>query len=592
MKMSTRLNGIASRITMMALCAAAASAGAVARPPSGYQQMVGEGTLLYEQGWGVIELSGGDLLGMGETFDFTSGIYESKQSVTRFAQDGVPLWSFLFDWGAQTDKALEAVGFDGDLVVSGSSFRNSTFRPGADFSNRLTLMRLDQAGAVVWANRYPGGALPPGNTFTWSDLEGQVAMSVAPALTPSRGVPVAMELVTASFHKESIGDSVEGQFMRVNGSGAITALVRYSAPAGMATPNLPFFAIAHDPASGSFVMGGYLPYYDEPSDTYVSDPTVIRVDGAGGVQQAWHLPLQPPEPGANPAFTSPVTTSLVMAPDGEVFAAGAFRYSVSGQGRSNTWIARMNPTTGQIAWIRQLTFLAPGERSLSLNAQGELCVVGEYSVPGPLDPDVYEGPVLAVVDSGSGALIRARAFRPSAFGNLRDGVALTSGGWQFIGSGVVSGLQSAGSAQGGRGGGDGGDVDLYLVRTDAMGAVGCHDGEIEIVTYDLGLQQAVGFQPIVTMSDDDELAQALTPQAVVMDSENDCLFVRCHCFSDADGDEFTDFNDISATIASWQANYGVGETGPGDANCDSVVDFNDINTEIALWLNDCNPKGP
>lgn len=51
-----------------------------------------------------------------------------------------------------------------------------------------------------------------------------------------------------------------------------------------------------------------------------------------------------------------------------------------------------------------------------------------------------------------------------------------------------------------------------------------------------------------------------------------------------------DFNDVSAVIANWQADYGIGNTGPGDATCglgDGVVNFDDINAVLANWLNAC-----
>jgi hypothetical protein len=50
------------------------------------------------------------------------------------------------------------------------------------------------------------------------------------------------------------------------------------------------------------------------------------------------------------------------------------------------------------------------------------------------------------------------------------------------------------------------------------------------------------------------------------------------------------FDDISAVLANWGAEYGLGATGPGDATCgagDGVVNFDDINAVLANWLTSC-----
>ncbi len=58
------------------------------------------------------------------------------------------------------------------------------------------------------------------------------------------------------------------------------------------------------------------------------------------------------------------------------------------------------------------------------------------------------------------------------------------------------------------------------------------------------------------------------------------------CIGDANGDLLVNFADVTAVLASWNADYSPG-TGPGDANADGLVNFADITAVLASWNQSC-----
>ncbi len=84
----------------------------------------------------------------------------------------------------------------------------------------------------------------------------------------------------------------------------------------------------------------------------------------------------------------------------------------------------------------------------------------------------------------------------------------------------------------------------------------------------------------------DVLVAAASSDGVDILMNNGCLVSPPFCPGDSNGDSMVDFDDITETLANWQADYTPG-TGPGDANGDGFVNFDDITEVLANWGGPC-----
>jgi hypothetical protein len=84
----------------------------------------------------------------------------------------------------------------------------------------------------------------------------------------------------------------------------------------------------------------------------------------------------------------------------------------------------------------------------------------------------------------------------------------------------------------------------------------------------------------------DVLIAAASSDGVDVLLNNGCLAPPPFCPGDSNGDSMVNFDDITETLANWQADYSPG-SGPGDANGDGFVNFDDITEALANWGGAC-----
>lgn len=553
-----------------------------------HQVLVGQPFNANDIARGVIELPDSQhLLTVGEQLVFDK-VFNRYQLVTRHDEFSFALWSFFYDWETDVQRALEAVEQvnTNEFAVVGISVPNVlALGGGPNPNNRLTLMTLDDQGGIVWANRYPGGSLPPGQGLFLSGLEAQAAVELATLpLAADLGGPISRSpLAIATLSRTGPADPLEGQFMRVDQNGSVVSFVRYREPAAFQRNLFALYDLELDPSTSGYAMTGMAMRLEEGMGGEIVSPILMFVDFLGSPEAAYLLPLLAPNPNA--FVNRSGGTSVLRGLDGKVYMAGFTDYFNPAIPQDGGFVTCID-TSGKaptVSWTRVIGDFSPALRSLSLNEQGELALVGEALGGG------RNGPTLVVLDEATGSVLSSTLYEPSGSGQANDAIALVAGGWHIAGSGRSSGFTSQPPvATDSRGGPSENDTQILMIRTDTSALSGCHEREIKLMSelIDIAL---VPFEPEFTAFKVNGIAEQVFSQEIETVFEDDCANVPCECPGDADGNLFVNFADVTAVLNEWLDIFPLGETGRGDADCNSIVNFADITIILNRWLDNCAP---
>lgn len=254
--MRTIRSGCASAAACLLTLAGAASGQA-------FHEAVG--TDEYEQAFAVTQTSDGGYATAGYIYDFTSFLPDFY--IVRFDSSGNPLWHVRYGSPNADDQAFSIQQTsDGGFVVAGST---NVF---GDALN-VAVVRLDAAGALVWARTYEGD---------WWYEDATIGVSGA------QGIQIAADQSIFIVGRKTLEASglQGGQLLRIDSAGTPIFNKVYLAPVGAGLPSPVTFndIAALGPGAGLAVVGTKLE--QDQLGNQLARILIARLQGNGTVTAA------------------------------------------------------------------------------------------------------------------------------------------------------------------------------------------------------------------------------------------------------------------------------------------------------------------